>query len=160
MSSKISRRHEVKSSEKIEKDLITYPNEERNSMTKTFTAVYVNLTEARRDLVLHAAMPGAEPENILITFEGTTLTLHCTMRGKVGADKTALLHEWHIGEYHRVVKLPFPVDSNRTNATYNNGVLTISMPKSQSPTEAGQLKVKKVKAERGQTRRHSGSAQG
>jgi HSP20 family protein len=129
-------------------------------MAKTLTTVRVNLTEARRDLVLHAAMPGAEPENILITFDGTTLTLHCTMRGRTGADKTRLLHEWNIGEYHRVVQLPFHVVSNRANATYNNGVLTISMPKSQSPTEAAQLKVKKVKAERGQTRRHSGSAQG
>jgi len=50
-------------------------------MESKFVAMPVNLTEADNDLVLHAAMPGAEPENISITFAEDTLSLRSTMRG-------------------------------------------------------------------------------
>lgn len=115
----------------------------------------VNLTDAGDDLVLHAAMPGAEPENILITFTETTIVLHSTMRGMLASDKQPLRQEWHIGEYHRELRLPFTVDTARSNVTYNNGVLTVSMPKSERTTPR-EIKVKKVKGARGQTRGHSG----
>lgn len=69
-----------------------------------------------------------------------------------------LVQEWEIGEYHRALKLPFPVDSKRANATCNNGVLTVSLPKSEHLTLSRQIKVKKVRAERGQTRGHSGQS--
>jgi len=53
------------------------------------------------------------------------------------------------------VKLPHPIDSRHVNVTYNNGVLTVSMPKSQHTTPR-EIKVKKIKGARGQTRGHSG----
>lgn len=115
----------------------------------------VNLTDAGDDLVLHAAMPGAEPENILITFTGKTIVLHSTKRGMLASDKQSLRQEWHIGEYHRELRLPFTVDTARANVTYNNGVLTVSMPKGHEMTPR-EIRVKKVKGQRGQTRGHSG----
>lgn len=127
-------------------------------MDRTFFEIPVNLTQAREDLVVHAAMPGAEPENILITIERDMITLHSSARGRLGKDKVPLLQEWHIGKYHRVLKLPYSVDSKRANATYNNGVLTVSLPRSEHPTASRQIRVKKVNAERGQTRGHSGQS--
>ena len=124
-------------------------------MDKQFVEIPVNLTEAGDDLVLHAAMPGTEPENILITSTHDTITLHSTMRGMLGRNQTPLMQEWHIGEYHRVVPLPYPINSQRVNATYNNGVLTLSMPKGEQTTPRT-IKVKKVRGARGQTRGHSG----
>jgi len=100
-------------------------------------------------------MPGTEPEDILITFTAKSIILHSTMRGMLGSDKKSLKQEWHIGEYHRELRLPFPVMSQHVNATYNNGVLTISMPKGER-TEPRELRVKKVGTARGQTRGHSG----
>lgn len=127
-------------------------------MDKSFLEIPVNLTQAREDLVLHAAMPGTEPENILITIDRETVTLHSSARGTLSRDSVALVQEWKIGEYHRVLTLPYAVDSKRANATYSNGVLTISLPRSEHPTASRQIKVKKVKAERGQTRGHSGQS--
>lgn len=117
--------------------------------------VPVNLTEADNALVLHAAMPGAEPENISIAFTEDTISVHSTMRGKSAGKFKTLIGEWRIGDYQRVVKLPHPIDSRHVNVTYNNGVLTVSMPKSEHTTPR-EIKVKKVHGARGQTRGHSG----
>lgn len=116
----------------------------------------VNLTDAGENLVLHAAMPGTEPESILITFTEKTIVLHSTMRGIMASDKQPLVQEWRIGEYHRELRLPFTVNTARANVTYDNGVLTVSMPKGPEMTPRD-IRVKKVKGQRGQTRGHSGS---
>lgn len=115
----------------------------------------INLTDAGGELVLHAPMPGAEPENIIVTFTPKSIILHSTMRGMLASDKKPLKQEWHIGEYHRELRLPFPVMSQHTNITYNNGVLTVSMPKGDQTTPR-EIRVKKVGSAHGQTRGHSG----
>ncbi len=124
-------------------------------MENKSAAFPVNLTEAGDDLVLHAAMPGAEPENIFLTIAVDEITLRSTMRGTLAHDKKMLIDEWRIGDYYRVVKLPYPINSRHVNVTYNNGVLTVSMPKGER-TAPREIRVKKVKGARGQTRGHSG----
>ena len=119
------------------------------------TKIPVNLTDAGDDLVLHAAMPGAEPENILITFTTKSIVVDSTARGTVGSDKRVLRREWGIGKYHRTLRLPFAVDTARANVTYDNGVLTVSMPKGLEMTPR-EIRVKKVKGQHGQTLGHSG----
>src|SRR5919204_5698550 len=103
-------------------------------MDKNFSEIPVNLTDAGDYLVLHAPMPGAEPEDIIVTFTERTLTLHSRMRGMLAQDKTPLRHEWRIGDYHRSVELSYQVDSQRVNVAYNNGVLTVTMPKAEQTT--------------------------
>ncbi len=115
----------------------------------------VNLTDAGDDLVLHAAMPGAEPESILVEFTEKAIILHSMARGSVGSDKQILRREWDIGNYHRELRLPFKVDTARTNVTYDNGVLTVSMPKGRD-MRPREIRLKKVKGQHGQTRGHSG----
>lgn len=51
-------------------------------MDKIFVEIPVNLTQAREDRVLHPAMPGTEPENIMIMIEHETITLHSSARGR------------------------------------------------------------------------------
>ncbi len=125
-------------------------------MPNSFLKIPINLTDAGDDLVLHAAMPGAEPENIIVTFTTTSILLHSTMRGMLAPDKKPLKQEWHIGEYHREVRLPVPVMSQHANVTYDNGVLTVSMPKGQQ-TMPREIRVKKIRGARGQTRGHKGN---
>lgn len=115
----------------------------------------VNLIDSGKALVLHAAMPGTEPENILVTFTAKAIVLDSTARGAVGRDKRILRQEWGIGKYHRMLRLPETVDTGRVNVTYDNGVLTVSMPKGAEMTPR-EIHVKKVKGPHGQTRGHSG----
>ncbi len=90
----------------------------------------VNLSEVDGFLVLYVPMPGAEPENIHIRIgDSNEITVESTPRGKREEPAKWYAHEWRVGDHNRKVKLPFPVDSAKTNATYRNGVLTVSMPR-------------------------------
>ncbi len=90
----------------------------------------VNLSEANGNLVLAMPMPGTEPESIRIRIsDSDEVDVEALPRGKRAEVAKWYLHEWRVGEYNRMVKLPFPIDSARVNATYDNGVLTISMPR-------------------------------
>jgi len=129
----------------------------RSKRMDKLNKIPVNLSDAGDDLVLHAAMPGAEPENILVTFTAKAIVLDSTARGTLARDKKILRQEWGIGKYHRMLRLPCTVDTMRVNVTYDNGVLTVSMPKGIEMTPR-EIRVKKLKGPRGQTRGHSGRA--
>ncbi len=90
----------------------------------------VILSEVDGFLVMHVPMPGAEPENIHVRIgDADEVTVESSPRGTREEPAKWHVHEWRVGDYSRKVKLPSPVDSARTNVTYNNGVLTVTMPK-------------------------------
>ncbi|HZQ05066.1 MAG TPA: Hsp20/alpha crystallin family protein [Anaerolineae bacterium] len=126
-------------------------------MSNQMPDIPINLTLASGELVLHAPMPGAEPEDILILFDQDLLTLHSTMRGTIAPDKKILMHEWQVGEYHRAIPLAIPIDTARVNATYNNGVLTLAMPKGER-TQPREIRLTRVEGARGESQGHSGQS--
>lgn len=90
----------------------------------------VNLSEISGDLVLHVPMAGAEPDNIVVRFmENDEMTVESTPRGERAEPAKWYAREWRIGDYNRKIRLPYPVDAERVNVTYNNGVLTVTMPR-------------------------------
>lgn len=115
----------------------------------------INLSEANHDLVLHAPMPGSEPENIFVQVEEGTLSIKSTPRGSRQEPAKWYMHEWQIGDYARTVKLPFPVDSEHVNVTYKNGVLTVSMTRS-AKTHKREVRLTQVRSAYGHDVGHSG----
>ncbi|MBO9308673.1 MAG: Hsp20/alpha crystallin family protein [Chloroflexi bacterium] len=82
-------------------------------------------------LVLVADVPGLKPEDIHITFEGDTLTI----RGEYKASndtRNYLLRERAVGKFERVLTINTPVDSNKIEADFENGLLTLKLPKAEA----------------------------
>jgi HSP20 family protein len=89
----------------------------------------VDILEKDGNLVLRAEVPGMTEKEIDLKLEGNTLTL----KGERKMD-----NEDHKSNYHRVesfygsftrsFRLPDTVDSEKINAEYKNGVLTITIP--------------------------------
>ncbi len=116
----------------------------------------VNLSEANGDLVLAVPMPGTEPDSIRIRIgDSDEVTVEALPRGTRAQVATWYLHEWRVGDYNRMVKLPFPIDSARVNATYDNGVLTLSMPRG-TRTTAREIRLQVVGEARGAEIGHRG----
>ena len=83
---------------------------------------HFDLFEGRDQLILKANLPGIEAEDLDITIHGNTLTI----KWETGKNSSGG------GQGHRLArsfKLPFPVDSDKVEAIYKNGILTIYMPK-------------------------------
>jgi HSP20 family protein len=108
-------------------------------------------------LMLAAPMPGLEPDNISVTIDGTRCIVHGDERGPHQHDRDLLLEEWTIGPYHREVELPAPVDGRLSNATYDNGVLVLAMPKARGgEATRAEIRLDARDATRGQRVGHVG----
>lgn len=115
---------------------------ERARAAKVFTPD-VDIVERKNDIVVIADMPGIDEASVDITLENNVLSIY----GKVDwdvPDKLKLLHgEYGIGDYQRVFTLSGDVNREKIEATVNNGVLKIILPKA----EAAKTKKIAVRAE-------------
>jgi len=115
---------------------------ERARAAKVFTPD-VDIVERKNDIVVIADMPGIDEASVDITLENNVLSIY----GKVDwdvPDKLKLLHgEYGVGDYQRVFTLSGDVNREKIEATVNNGVLKIVLPKA----EAAKTKKIAVRAE-------------
>lgn len=97
----------------------------------------VNIYRTADHLTVAALMPGLEPEDILVEVtENDQLILHGDIRATLKHAKEVILEEWSAGGYHRELSLPGPVDGERANVTYGNGVLVIAFLSSEQTQPA------------------------
>ena len=83
------------------------------------------------EIVVVANMPGVKPENVEITLEGDTLTI----RGERPApmeNVDYVLQERPYGLFQRTVNINIPVDSEKAEAKYENGMLILTVPKAEA----------------------------
>ncbi len=128
-------------------------------MEKNSTQVPINLVESDDEYILRAPLPGAEPENITVRLDSGHITVRATPRGSLAKDKRYLQHEWKVGDYERTVEFNHPIDSDKVNVTYDNGVLSVTMPKG-TQTKPRDVRLGTVESAHGQTQGHSGHGRG
>lgn len=119
-------------------------------------SIPLKVYRAEQRVTIAAAMPGLEPENIVVevTADGN-LVLHGELRGRLKGIKELLLDEWSAGVYHREVALAAPVDATCANVTYGNGVLLVALPLSEH-TRPARLTLKRVTPTRGKRAGNAG----
>jgi len=94
----------------------------------TWRQVGTNLYETGDNYVVQIALPGMKPDSISCTVEGNVLT--CTAESLVQApEKANALWQSFGGKAEYQVTLPGEVQSDQAQATYEHGVLTITLPK-------------------------------
>lgn len=91
----------------------------------------LDVSEAGDEFTIRASLPGIKPEDMQITVQGDTLTI----RGEGRSEEERkgerwLLRERRCGSFQRSVTLGTPVDSEKAQARFENGVLTLTLPKS------------------------------
>jgi HSP20 family protein len=83
--------------------------------------------------VLIAAVPGMQPEDLELSVHQNTVTLSGTVRSAADAketeDATWYVSELGSGTYQRSVTLPFPIDAEHAEATFEHGLVRVTLPK-------------------------------
>jgi len=92
----------------------------------------VDIYETENDLVLHADMPGVGAGNIDIQFEDGELAILGKVADRQPEDQKYLVHEYGVGDFYRVFAVSEAVDVSRIAAEYQNGVLTLHLPKTEA----------------------------
>ena len=78
--------------------------------------------------VLHADLPGVDPGSVDVNVENGTLTIRAERSGRTEDDVQWIASERFTGTYQRQLSLGDGIDSDRIAATYENGVLTVTIP--------------------------------
>jgi len=93
----------------------------------------VDIVEGKDEIRLVAELPGLAPDDVKLSLENRTLTIKGEKKAPVVEEKDALVHRFErsYGSFERSFTLPEGIDGDRVQATFEYGVLTISLPKAE-----------------------------
>jgi HSP20 family protein len=94
----------------------------------------VELGETDTDIQVIAELPGMEENDLDITVEEGVLTLRGEKKAEV-EDKDRGYTERSYGRFERRIGLPRGIEQDKASATFRNGVLTITLPRSEAANE-------------------------
>jgi HSP20 family protein len=107
------------------------------SIPETATATtwlpLVDIFEEPDEIRLVAEVPGVRPEDVKISVENNLLTIKGT-KEQVAEEKAERVHRYErtYGAFERTFSLAASIDPSKIKATYNLGVLTITLPKAET----------------------------
>jgi HSP20 family protein len=99
----------------------------------------VEVAETDKDIRVTAELPGLEEKDVEVTLDDDVLTLRGEKRAE-SEDKERQFSERFYGQFERRIPLGVEVQEDKVEARFRNGVLTITMPK----TERAQSKAKRI----------------
>ena len=102
----------------------------------------IDVYQTPAEIIVKSTIAGVKPEDIDISINNDMLTI----RGKREMQETInnnhyLYRECYWGSFSRSVILPVEVEANKIEATLDNGILTVTLPKAKSAKQIS-IKVK------------------
>ena len=95
----------------------------------------MDVTETEKEYTVKAEIPGVQKEDIKVAINGNQVSLTAEIKEEKSADgggaggSGALRSERYYGQLRRSFTLPQEVDDDQAGARYENGVLTLTLPK-------------------------------
>lgn len=92
----------------------------------------IDMYQTDDEVVVKASLPGFKADDVKINITGEVLTL----KGEVKHEEEKKERAWHMreqrwGSFERSIALPITVVADRAKADFENGVLTITLPKAE-----------------------------
>lgn len=92
----------------------------------------VEMSETDKEVIVKASLPGVNKENLKLEVTGDRLSLQAEVRRETKEEKENLIaQEIFYGTFARGIQLPCEVQSDKAKAELKNGILTVSLPKSE-----------------------------
>ncbi len=102
----------------------------------------LDMYQTANDVVVKAALPGVKPEEVDISITGDTLTIRGEHKEEQEVKQEDYFYKEHrFGSFSRSVTIPVQVKSDKAEATFDNGILTLTLPKAEE-IKPRQIKVK------------------
>jgi HSP20 family protein len=92
----------------------------------------VDVVENKDDFIVKASVPGINPDDLDVAYADDTLTI----KGEIKSDNEVKENHYHLrerryGSFIRSVNLPTKIKGDAIDASYQNGVLTLRLPKAE-----------------------------
>jgi HSP20 family protein len=98
----------------------------------TLWGLSVDMVENKDDFIIKASLPGINPEDLDISYSDDTLTI----KGEVKSDNEVKENQYYLrerryGSFARSITLPTKIKGDAIEASYQNGVVTLRLPKAE-----------------------------
>lgn len=105
---------------------------DQSDWAKAEWALALDVIEHDNEFLVKASLPGVKPEDLEITFDKGVLTLRGELRDESEKEQGQYhMRERRYGTFIRSVSLPTTVKADDINANYQDGVLTLHLPKAE-----------------------------
>ena len=94
-------------------------------------ALPVNLFETPESYIMHCALPGLKPENLDIQVVGREVTIKGTYELNTPENGQWVWQGIPSGEFYESFTLPMEIESDKVQASYDHGILTLGLPKAE-----------------------------
>lgn len=103
------------------------------------TDLAMDVYEEEGNVVAKMNLPGIDPDDVSVNLDKNRLTIsgEYSSEKEKGDDKRYSYRERRYGSFSRSVRLPSQVDDEAAEANYEDGVLTISIPKIEEAEATG-----------------------
>jgi HSP20 family protein len=92
----------------------------------------VDMIETKDNVIVKAAVPGVKPDEIDLSVTGDTLTIKGETKAEEKFEEGSYIRkERRFGAFQRTLTLPTNVVADKAKAEFENGVLTLTLPKSE-----------------------------
>ena len=90
----------------------------------------LDLTETEKEFVIRCEVPGIHKENLDINLTGNVLRIMGHKESvQEGTDEMYLYREREVGRFVRTLRLPVAAEEGKIEAAYQDGILTVRVPK-------------------------------
>ena len=103
---------------------------DRQIDTTGYRGLPLDVVENEEGYVVKASVPGINPDDVEITIEEDVLSIKGEFtKDSEAEEETYLIRERRAGGFGRSIRFPVEVNVEAVEATYENGVLTLNVPK-------------------------------
>ena len=94
--------------------------------------ISLDVVQRGDEVTVKASIPGVKPDTIDLAIEDNILTIRAERKPDFEDEQSVyLVRERPVGSFYRALRLPETIDANKVQSTYENGVLTITLPKAE-----------------------------
>jgi len=92
----------------------------------------VDVIENTDEFVVKASLPGINPDDLEVSYNNNVLTIKGEVKEEIDTEETRFhLRERRFGSFSRSFSLPSHVNADEIKATYEQGILTLTLPKAE-----------------------------
>ncbi|MBB4039842.1 HSP20 family protein [Microvirga flocculans] len=107
-----------------------------------FVNASMNVSETEKEIRITAELPGVTEQDIDVSLDDDVLTI----RGEKKFERSDEKENFHFversyGTFQRSVRLPFPINPEQVRAHFENGVLTVTLPKTAQQERSRRIQV-------------------
>jgi len=92
----------------------------------------IDLHEDRENVYVNVELPGMKKEEIDLSLHEGALSISGERRVENKSEESEIYRsERYVGRFHRSIMLPSPVAADKVRAQYKDGILTVTLPKTE-----------------------------